>query len=195
MKGRHAAAFLALILFLLALAMALHRPPPPSPEPTFEGRTLTQIADLKPKEKRKTLRAIATNAIPCLLDWLSGGDKSSRLREAAGSVIPDTPGFQSVRTWVVSDSRALHFELAAHLFYVLGPDAAPAIPGLERLARDVRGHRSAYAAISVLGGIGPQALPALQRLAANPACPTRKEASDEGKRLMAQTGLRDSAPH
>jgi len=202
-KARHTVALVALILLLLALPMAWHRPPLP-PEPTFGGRTLTEWALLDPNarndnprslEARAAVRAIGTNALPCLLAWLSRDPKPDPLRQTAKLVFPDISGFKSVRSWAEYDPAVIHFEVVPLLFGTLGPDAAPAIPELERLASDPRGRKSAYTATSSLAGIGPKALPALERIAANPACPTHNEAARAIKRVLDQSSVGDSASH
>ena len=200
MKPRHAAALAALILLLIAFALPWRRHPEP-PEPAFGGRTLTEWALLNPAalndnpgvlEARAAVRAIGTNALPCLLAWLSANPKRGSVRHAAELIIPDVPALASVRAWAQYDLAIIHFEVAACLFTTLGPDAAPAIPELERLASDPSGPRSAYAAVGILAGFGPQALPALQRIAANPHCPTRGHAAGEAERLVMQSDHGDS---
>jgi hypothetical protein len=141
-------------------------------------------------EARKAIRAIGTNALPCLLAWLSAEPDHQPTRQALQWAIvrlPNLPMLHSARTWAASDPVRLHFEIAAVLFKTLGSDAAPATPDLEHLASDPRGRRCAYTATIILSGIGPQALPALQRIANNPACPTRHEAATLSSQLLTNT--------
>ncbi len=199
MKVRLGVALLALVL--LAVVIASLRPTPsPSPiEPSYAGRTLTEWVFRNPtalndnprsREAREAIRKIGTNALPCLLEWLAADPDHSSIKRAASSVLDQVP--QAITpnralVWAQSDWVALHLEVASVAFAVLGPDAAPAIPALERLASDPRGRRGALHATHILGGIGPQALPALQRLAQDPACRTRKEAAQEAATLLAQS--------
>jgi hypothetical protein len=191
--AKYIIAALAIILLLLLLSV-FSRSKPPSPEPSYEGRTLTQLADLNPNaingnprsaEAKAAVRAIGTNAVPCLLAWLDADHDP--IKQAVQQFIvglPDLILYRSARDWALVDQW--HLELAPYLFATLGPDGAPAIPELERIAADPRGHRSAHFAISILGGIGSEALPALQRIARNPQCPLRNEAGQEAARLLAQ---------
>jgi hypothetical protein len=190
MNASYAVALLAVALLAVAL-LALPRPKPPPAEPSYQGRTLTQLAMLSPNahnnnrtsaEAKAAVRAIGTNALPCLLAWLSAYPDHEPIKQAVGHItdqLPDRFPFQSARQWGADDPAILHFEVAAYLFGILGPDATPAIPELERIATDPRGHPSAFRAIYILGGIGTNALPALQRIAQNLACPTRNEAAKE----------------
>ncbi|HZR17824.1 MAG TPA: hypothetical protein VFE51_10895 [Verrucomicrobiae bacterium] len=198
MKVRLAVALLALIL--LALAFIFHRPPQTPPEPTVHGISLTEfvLRNGNTPQTRAAIRAIGTNALPCLLAWLSADPEENRLRgitERLATSLPSTPTFQPVRVWALSDPAVLHFEMTGYVFNILGPDAAPAIPNLEGFANDARGRRSAYIATYILAGIGPQAIPALQRIAANAVCPTRNEAAREVKQILTQSASGNPVAH
>jgi len=114
------------------------------------------------------------------------------MKRAAASVLDEFPAPKGALAWAKSDWVAIHLEMAAYCFAVLGPDAVAALPDLELLASDARGRRSAFYATYILGSIGPQALPALQRIAQSPTCPTRREAARQVATLLAPS--RTDAP-
>ncbi|HTL18715.1 MAG TPA: hypothetical protein VL793_15870, partial [Patescibacteria group bacterium] len=172
-----------IMLLILPLALVvLFRGPRRHPEPVFQGRSLTEwvLAHANNLKAPDVSQAIGTNGFPCLVAWLSADPESDHLRGAIkwfAVRLPNAAPFTTIRGWADDDPAVLHFELAAHLFFVLGPDGAPAIPELEHLAGDARGRRSAYVATLVLAGIGEAAIPALQRIAAKPDCPARAQAA------------------
>jgi hypothetical protein len=198
MKVRLGIALLAVVLLAVVLLAAVPRPTRTPAEPSYAGRTLTEWVMLNPtainpaphsREATEAIRKIGTNALPCLLAWLAanpGYDPMKRAAHTVFDVVPQSITPTNARDWAASDMVGLHLEVAPIAFKVLGPDAAPAIPDLERLASDPRGPRGAYYATYILGGIGSQALPALQRIAQNPACPTCNEARKEAARLLFQ---------
>lgn len=189
MKFRLAVVLLAVVL--LGALIAFSRPKRLPPEPSYAGRTLSQWLELNPnaitgnprsREAREAILKMGTNALPCLLSWLSADPDHNPAKQVANSALnglPEAVTPRKAREWAESDWVAVHLEMAPLAFAVLGSNAAPAIPALERLASDRRGRRSAHFATYILGGIGPQALPALQRIAQNPACPTHTEAARE----------------
>ena len=193
-----------LALILLAVVIAFPRPTPPPIEPSYAGRTLTEWVFRNPNalngnprshEAREAIRKIGTNALPSLLAWLAADPDHSPIKRAASLVLDFVPQAITPKralVWAQSDWVELHLEIAPVAFAVLGSDAVPAIPTLQRLASDARGRRGAFYATSILGGIGPRALPALQRIAQNPACPTRKEAAKQAATLLAES--RTNAP-
>jgi hypothetical protein len=204
MKVRLGVALLALVLLAVFIAFLRPTPSPPPVEPSYAGRTLSEWVFRNPnalngnprsREAREAIRKMGTNALPCLLAWLTADPDHSPIKRAAGSVfevVPQAITPKPALVWAQSDWVALHLEVASVAFAVLGPDAAPAIPVLERLAGDPRGQRGAFCATYILGGIGPQALPALQRVAQNQACPTRQEAAKQAATLLVQS--RTNAP-
>src|SRR5882724_4552668 len=199
MKVRLGVALLALVLLAVVIAFLRPTPPPPPIEPSYAGRTLSEWILRNPnalngnprsREAREAIRKIGTNALPCLLAWLAADPDHNPIKRAASSVFdvfPQAITPKRALVWAQSDWVPVHLEMAPVAFAVLGPDAAAAIPDLHRLASDARGRRGAFSATHILGGIGPQALPALQRLAQDPACPTRNEAAKEAATLLAQS--------
>jgi hypothetical protein len=192
MKLRHGIALLA--LGLVALIIAYSTPPRTPPEPSYAGRTLTQwIAPdpihvgepIRSPEACAAIRHIGTNALPCLLAWLGADPEYTPTKERAHVLLRKLPKAitpKLVLRWAESDKVDLRLRAAPMAFKVLGPDAVPAVPQLERLASDHRGRLSAYFATYILVDLGPEGYAALQRIAQNPACPT----SNEATRMMAQ---------
>ena len=199
MKVRLGVALLALVLLAVVIAFFRPTPSPPPIEPSYAGRTLSEWILRNPnalngnprsREAKEAIRKMGTNALPCLLAWLAADPDHSPIKRAASSVLDQVPQAITPKpalVWAQSDWVAIHLEVAPVAFAVLGPDAAPAIPALQRLASDPRGCRGAFYATYVLGGIGPQALPALQRVAQNQACSTCKEAAKQAATLLAQS--------
>jgi hypothetical protein len=191
---------------LLVSVVAFPSPKPQPPEPSYGGRTLTQLAMLNPnalnhnprsEEAKAAILKIGTKSLPCLLAWLAAKPNYTPSKQGAYWLLKQLPEQvvpQKFSDWAY-DPVALHFEVARYLFATLGPEAAPAIPDLERLATDPRAGRSALFATYILGGIGPQALPALRRIQRNPNCPSRNEAAKEVARLRAQPYPESPAPH
>jgi hypothetical protein len=163
-------------------------------EPSYAGRTLTQWImpnptavgqPIRSPEATEAIRHMGTNALPCLLAWLGADPEYTPIKEKAHVLLralPRTVTPKVVLHWADSDQVTLHLRAAPMAFKVFGPDAAPAIPQLERLASDPRGRLSAYFATYILVDLGPEGYAALQRIAQNPACPTR----DDATRMMAQ---------
>jgi hypothetical protein len=196
MKARYAAALLATAFLLLLLSLSGRKTQPR--EPSYGGLTLTQWALLNPNSiksnprtfyARAAIRTIGTNALPCLLAWLSVDVDRQPIKQCLRRILIDLPNtslLQPARSWATNDLTLTHFEMAPYIFRTLGTDAVPAIPDLERIAIDPNGPRSASAAISILGGIGPDALAALEHIAHDPKCPQKNEAAQEVARLLDQ---------
>lgn len=184
MKARRPIIWLATIAgIVIAGVLLVSRPRKPPPEPSYGGHTLTEwvmcnpLALTAPAQSRQAgdaIRHIGTNALPCLKAWLKASPPYNPFRRATHELLrrfPSALGLKSLGDWAEADMTALHFELAPIAFKVIGPDAAPAIPDLEKLASDPAGKRSAYFATFILADIGIQAVPALKRIAANGRCP------------------------
>ena len=115
------------------------------------------------EEQVQAVRHIGTNALPCLLSWISyeppllkteWRDFRRRARKhTLGRWLPD-PG---IEPWPPDPP-----ELACCGFKILGEQASSAIPSLARLANDPSTkENTACVATHALGYIGPRALPEL----------------------------------
>jgi hypothetical protein len=148
--------------------------------PRYDGRSLGTwveihggglgrlASDQEREEAAAAIREIGTNALPCLLSWVSETPKPWRKRiEPAVNALP---GWLSRRRFIQrllleNDERAQN---SIRAFKVLGPLAAPAIPELARLAR-LTNHGDLHThAVLALSAIGSPAVPVLTNLLADP---------------------------
>jgi HEAT repeat protein len=118
------------------------------------GRIFNLQAQL-PKANIHAIRQIGTNGLPCLLEWIEHQSPPwpNRISYAVKS--------RHIPFLIRLDQRpADRARQAVVGFWVLGPQASAAIPGLSRLLDsprpEVRGE-----ALSALSGIGKDAIPAL----------------------------------
>ena len=156
-------------------------------EPTYDGRPLSEwigdysdpLVGTSPRAKAaeailkakaaEAIRAIGTNGLPCLLNWISY--EPGPWRDPIGSLaerLPDsiTGGSPLYRlTFPAGVRRAAH---AATAFRVLGPMAAPAIPELARLLAITNSTSSSQRALCALFCLGPAAVPAIANILSSP---------------------------
>ena len=151
----------------------------PNPEPTYNGRPLSEwigvyygtFTSPRPKAKAaEAIRAIGTNGLPWLLNWID--HEPSPWRYRIGSLaerLPDsiTGGSPLIRLTVQSAGvkRAQH---AATAFQALGPMAVPAIPELARLLCTTNSPSSNQRALFALSCLGPAAVPAIAKFLSSP---------------------------
>jgi hypothetical protein len=131
------------------------------------------------------IRHIGANGVPFLLDWLAYENPAPQLTWKQKGIalllkIPMPKKFQaglrynSFNAYPERPPRPTPQD-ALWCFQLLGPNAAPAIPQLTRMALQRDHWQAACRAVDVLGGIGKDSLPALLDLATNYACPTRRQ--------------------
>lgn len=137
-------------------------------EPKYQGLSLSEwlkryedaeIGSPKEVEAVAAVLVIGTNRLPYLVDCIQQGpDWRDWLYENLPSAITDR---QTVSNLL--NGREIRADDAAHAFWVLGTNAASAIPKLESLLRDTRDKSvDKDSVIDALGCIGEPAVPILQ---------------------------------
>ena len=144
-------------------------------EPSYQGRTLSEwlIAYTRNPSLRdqatNAVHHIGTNALPHLVKWTS-----YRMPKWRKTVIRPAAWLGGRRLLrIVAGSAAARAEVAQAGFEILGPEAAPAVPELTKLAgdRDWRARGNVYSALLALRHIGNAGLPPLVSLLTNRAAP------------------------
>jgi hypothetical protein len=158
--------FLAVVAAAIALIVWVARPN----EPSYGGRSLTEWLELYNTSERDTpaereaagaVRAIGTNALPCLLRWIQ--------YEPIGRAHPLLRGVRKSPQVVqkklfpllLSTRRAGQSHAAVIGFKILGSEARPAIPELTRLLNATNSPYASQQAALALGGMGKEGLPPL----------------------------------
>lgn len=152
-----AAAVLLLGIVLFA-AVRYHR------EPSYEGKTLSEWLtsglywnDGVPEVEAVAIRAMGTNVIPFLLDWIQ-----YQPRDWNGKVDKFSLRFLGLNFFERHQiSEAVRAYNAATAFEVFGSEANPAIPELTRLMETSVGDYIPIHSSLALAKIGPAAFPAL----------------------------------
>lgn len=165
-KRRRIQLSIALILGLAGLSYCLT----PSDEPKHEGKRLSSwLRDIcfTPRDQTNTaavtaVRAIGTNAVPYLIEWvLEGRSNGRKLYRVVNKLLRDTLGFRDKH---VEDPAQLRFMIARLGFETLGSTASNAIPSLAALLdRPEDGEGVAF----MLTCIGPASLPAFMQALTN----------------------------
>jgi len=160
-------------------------------EPRYQGRSLSHWLLLYNKsvgeenqpvaaqQAADAVRAIGTNALPCLLDWIRY--EPSPVRRKIITLLGNLPSALSQNPVVASlfpDGPDVHFQLAVVAFDILGAQAAPAIPELDRLMNTPNSPWTSRQAIRCLASIGPDAVPPITAVLADPKFPYRSTAAD-----------------
>lgn len=148
-------------------------------EPSYQGRTLSEwVEQAGPAylwndsdEQVKAVRAIGTNAIPTILDWISY--EPSPLRKKMAELAETLPFGIRPDSISFAEERA---DRAVTVFHILGPRAQAAIPELTRLALTAPDQRRAVRCIIALTHLGPEALPSALALVTNSPPHTRSYA-------------------
>ncbi len=168
------------VAVLLALVLGIAALLPPSREPQYQGRTLTRwceiygnasIGSLAQREAVDAINHIGTNAIPCLLRWITDYPYPPPTQERVISWVfahlPSSMRPQDMYRW--TGTKQAHFRggIAPSILQRLGPQAAPAIPDLERIATNPPAATHADIALQALCLMGTQAIPALERITQN----------------------------
>jgi len=141
-------------------------------EPTYEGRTLSKWlasgaspSSLELSNSQHAIRQIGTNAIPCLLRWMSF--EPSPLRYKILGLSSRLPGTlpQKVYPYLSGRSQDQLAQAAQFGLRTLGPEARSAAPELARLAITARYPERASSCAGLLSSLGPDALPGLVAVA------------------------------
>jgi len=139
-------------------------------EPHYKGRSLSEWlrADIAHSptpdgiDPKDAVRAIGTNAIPALLEWLSyepsGFSETARAFREKLSGPPDSDLLTALQSRVF---------LAQQGFFILGPEARPAIPQLTTLAMASTNLQRLARFTGALACIGPESLPAVASIITN----------------------------
>jgi hypothetical protein len=143
-------------------------------EPSYQGKRLSEwvrgagptrgtgIFSFYPNAgEAEAIKAIGTNALPYLLNWIGGQPPTQRSRLLGH--LRKLPLLSSV---VPKEERTVSASDAAAGFCALGPQARGAIPKLTRIL-DNSNYNYPGVAASALGGIGKDAIPALLELVTN----------------------------
>ena len=141
---------------------------PAEQEPSYNGRPLSQwIGDMRLSAVTsghapydEAIRAMGTNAIPTLLQWISYEPSAWQQWTQTGKAVPSwQPNYN-----LNPEERA---ERAQYAFFSLGAVGRPAIPELTRLARTSPDPKRAERCAWSLALIGPESIPSLISLATN----------------------------
>jgi len=158
-------------------------------EPRYQGRTLSQWwviwsdsvdgpqeSPARAEEAAQAIRHIGTNAIPLLLKQVRRIESpvGNALFDLAWKFLP-RPIFESR---IVSSvfSGGHDFDPSA-TFYILGSQAAPAVPGLTSLMYSPKNSGLAHYAAYCLAAIGKEGLPSLVAALDKPQLPCCREAA------------------
>jgi len=141
-------------------------------EPRYQGKALRQWVQQyrtnhwsnaresdADKRAQEAIRAIGTNGIPFLVEWMHTPDSSwkTKLREVVPRRWQSTPYLQNVAT---GERR----RIGANGLAVLGQMSKPAVPALMELARHHPDNDARYVAVWTLGKLGDAARPAIPLL-------------------------------
>ncbi|MBI1178813.1 hypothetical protein GC207_15380 [bacterium] len=172
-----------LILFALlvvAIAVGLFFYSSRSNEPVYQGYPLTRWVhsyeavngggsrEARSERALAAIKSIGTNALPWMLSAIDREPSPLRahFRIHSGKLPSWLLNWSFVHRLQVDDAEAA--STAMRTFEILGPDAAPAIPLLEQLARSTNKPNSATRAVIALGYIGRDAVPTIANLLKEP---------------------------
>jgi HEAT repeat protein len=147
---------LVLVLALAAIGVVLYASR--TNEPSYQGRALSQWLreierapdDRETEPAKDAVRQIGTNAIPYLLGMMRAED--SKLKETFNTLVSKAHIYR-FRIAEASDKQARAFDG----FFVLGPQASPAIPELTVLLNNPKIVRLAAAALIYISTNGVEA--------------------------------------
>ena len=166
----------------VGLFFVFHR----KPEPIYGGCTLSYWAERYAKayfsqrafvspnlgyagvdaEAEKAIRAIGTNALPFVVEWLHFEQAHSSVRLFYSLRMNRLPqplrdGMHELAFKELAQRRA---QLAYYVLQILGPQASPVAPDLLRLCRKSGEPDTAYRCFNALGALGTNALPQLMHV-------------------------------
>src|SRR5581483_7884260 len=183
---KHAKLLIVIVLMVAAVSLvfALRR----KPEPIYAGCTLSYWADRYANayfshqraflpsanlgyagvdaEAEEAIRAIGTNALPCVLKWLHFEQDHSSVRLFYSLRLNRLPQLWRDRMHELA-FRELAQRRAQQAYYVLqilGPEAGPVAPDLLRLCNNRAEPDTAYRCFAALGALGTNALPQLMQV-------------------------------
>jgi hypothetical protein len=154
-------------------------------EPTYQGQTLSQwlgtpvVGRSNQSAVDNAIQQMGTNALPCLLEWVSYDPSQHKLKCALRSLLRNLPPSllpESLRIQRQLDLDEGRAELAADSFAVLGNAATPALPRLTELLNKPTGAQVSRRVARALSGIGPEGFLVLAAHLANTNA-TNREAS------------------
>jgi len=163
-------------------------------QPHYGGKSLTYWMDVYSKEYnyeiaghprgyegRDAIRAIGTNALPYLLEWMNYERPRSDSRRTIGKFLlrlPYISRFDSIRKWMNHYAEVDRATLAVKAFGALGRLADPALPELNRRMNTNAQADISYRATIALGQIGESAIPLLSAQLANTNAPNRAQVAN-----------------
>lgn len=145
------------------------------PEPTYAGKRLNQwLGQMnqpgwgESEEAREAIRAIGTNALPFLLEWMDW--EPNGLQRLVKSRQDDLPHWMRNHTFIRSVLAPYEqAEMAPAAFAALGAVAAPAIPELRKHIGPGNSRKTIHRAYLSLAGIGKPAAPVFLQALEDPA--------------------------
>lgn len=170
MENRKRKRWLIAILFLAFLGIGAYLILSREPEPTYGGKPLSdwlleyQDAQHSPPGSafrtipEAGIRAIGTNALPILQNWLAG--ESAPWRQHLLKRLPSRLRNNNRLIHFVIGSASQRHSLAQLGYMALGTNAAPAIPGLQKLASRLGNSAVRLRAVEALADIGPNGIAA-----------------------------------
>jgi len=168
-----------LVLYRHALPDVLGGPPVPS------------------REVQEALRKIGTNSLPCLMKWIAHEPVAWKERVLLTYLrLPPSARSEAVEEWL-QENGGREWPLAIAGFGFLGPDAAPVVPELVRLAqasKSIEHQRFLVSCLRVIGTGARPALPYLRVLAADHRNPVSLEASFAVERIETMSTNSVSGP-
>lgn len=153
-------------------------------EPQYDGRTLSEwlaqngnahrarssAGGSDPQEAIEAVRHIGTNALPFLVKWMSYETPAWR-RQLAPALLrlwPNSRRNASVLSLLGAKREESSWQ-ALSAFEILGPEASPAVPDLERMMKNSKATPTWNLATLALGYIGKDGLPALIAALSDPS--------------------------
>jgi hypothetical protein len=194
MKKQQTVLFLLMFAVLVCLAAVLW---PREKQPKYEGKSLLQwilLHELSTgadsvhnsqydpgmlQESEEAIRQIGTNALPWLIRWIRCEPSGSKWRtELLNAVdkLPNGLGETRLVDSLLSDPVARQ-EIAYEGFRLLGTNASAAVPELTRLVDEHQSPSVSSYALRALAELGPDGLPPVLEILANPNDPNRSAAT------------------
>jgi len=149
-------------------------------EPEYGGKRLSewlaiyQSPEYNDKQAAEAVRQIGTNALPYLLGWLRYEQPAWKSKLAPAYAKWPRPLVKySIKKWLWGVEGQRQVETAIVGFGILGPDAAAAVPELNRLVQNTNSARPSLRARIALACIGRGGFLRFEVALANQAGPTQ----------------------